>query len=145
MINPATRNLTSELDPKTCFDGLWSSVDLEIYKTYREDYPIDYTSSEIADYHHDLSLLDDFPLPSLEGDPRKHLKYIPWEEHIKSMDGVGISLAIPDEWDPVVTVEGGSAHRAYWARFPFTGTELSSLPPLIYFTSCVGFFLEIRI
>jgi hypothetical protein len=118
-ISPATRNLTSELDPKTYFGGIWSSVDLEKYRAYREDYPIDYTSSDVADYHHDLSLLDDFPLPSVEGEPRKHLKYIPWEEYIKSMDEADVPLAIPDEWDPAVVEERGSTYRAYWARFPF--------------------------
>jgi hypothetical protein len=111
--------LTSELDPKTHFGGIWSSVDLEKYRAYREDYPIDYTSSDVADYHHDLSLLDDFPLPSVEGDARKHLKYIPWEEHIKSMDEADVPLAIPDEWDPAVVEEGGSTYRTYWGRFPF--------------------------
>jgi len=67
-INPATRNMTSELDPKTYFGGIWSSVDLKKYRAYRKDHPIDYTSNDVAGYHHDLSLLDDFLLPSVEGD-----------------------------------------------------------------------------
>ena len=141
MINPATRNLMFELDPKTHFGGIWSSVDLEKYRTYREDYPMDYTPTDIADYHHDLFLLDDFPLQSVEGEPRKYLKYKPWEEYIKSMDEADVPLAIPDEWDPAVIQEGGSALRAYWGRFPFTA-ELSP-PPSLTFTSCVGLFLEI--
>jgi hypothetical protein len=85
---------------------------------YREDYHIDYTSSDIADYHNDLSLLDDFPLPSVEGEPREHLKYIPWEEHIKSMDGAEAPLEIPGEWDPLVVEQCGSEARAHWSRFP---------------------------
>jgi len=144
VISPATCNLTSELDPKTYFGGIWSSVDLEKYRAYRKDYPIDYTSTDVADYHRDLSLLDDFPLPSVEGEPRKHLKYIPWEEYIKSMNEIDVPLAIPNEWDSAVIKHRRNTYRAYWAKFPFTD-ELSSLPPLLYFTSCVGFFVEIRI
>ena len=60
-----------ELDPKTHFDGIWSSVELRRYKAYREDYLIGYASSDVFDYHHDLSLLDDFLLPSVEGNPMK--------------------------------------------------------------------------
>ena len=118
-VNPATHNLTSELDPKTYLDGIWSLVNLETYRSYRQDYPIDYASSDIDDYHNDLSLLDDYPLPSVEGDPRKHLKYKTWEKHIESMNEADVPLAIPDEWDPAVIEEGGSAYRAYWGRFPF--------------------------
>ena len=113
------RNLTSELDPKTYFGGIWSSVDLAKYRVYCEYYPIDYTSSDIADYRCDLSLLNNFPLPSLEGDPREHLKYIPWEEHIKSMNEADIPLAIPDEWDPAVITEDGITYQEYWSRFLF--------------------------
>jgi hypothetical protein len=95
-------------------------VDLEKYRAYRDDYPIGYTSSDVADYHHDLSLLDDFPLPSVEGEPRKHLKYKPWEEYIKSMKKAHVPLAIPDEWDPAVVEERGSGtRRTYWVQFPF--------------------------
>ena len=95
-------------------------MNLEKYMVYRQDYPIHYTSSDVADYHYDLSLLDDFPLPSVEGDPRKHLKYIPWEEHIKSMDKVEIPLAIPVEWDPDL-IGDGNTYRTYWTGFPFSG------------------------
>ena len=96
-------------------------MDLEKYWAYREYYPIDYTSSDVADYQHDFSLLDDFPLPSveLEGEPKKHLKYQPWEEHIKSMDQADVPLVIPNEWDPHVIKEGGITNRTHWARFPF--------------------------
>jgi hypothetical protein len=96
-------------------------MELEKYLGYRKGDLIDYTSSDIADYHHDFSLLDDFPLPSVEGEPGKHLKYKPWEEHIKSMEEAAIPLAIPDEWDPdkVVDKEGGSTYREYWSQFPF--------------------------
>ena len=75
MINPATHNLTSQLDPKTYSYGIWSSVDLETYWAYHKYYPIDYMSSDVADYRHEVSLLDNFPLPSVEGAPKKHLKY----------------------------------------------------------------------
>ena len=97
-------------------------MDLETYRTYREDYPMDYTSSDVVDYHHDLSLLDDFPLPSVEGDPTKHLKYIPWEEYTKSMNEANVPLVIPDEWNPAVVEEGvwtEEGGRTYWVRFPF--------------------------
>ena len=107
-----------ELDPKTHFDGIWSSVDLKRYRAYREDYSLGYTSSDVADYHRNISLLDDFPLPSVEGDPRKHLKYKPWEEHIKSMNEAEVPLEIPDVWDPPDDEEGGSKSRTYWGRFP---------------------------
>ena len=107
-----------ELDPKTHFDGIWSSVDLKRYRVYREDYSLGYTSSDVADYHRNISLLDDFPLPSVEGDPRKHLKYKPWEEHIKSMNEAEVPLEIPDVWDPPDDEEGGSKSRTYWGRFP---------------------------
>jgi len=110
----------SELDPKTYLDGIWSSVNLEKYRAHRDHYPTDYTASDVADYRHDISVLDDFPLPSVEGDPRKHLKYIPWEEYIESMNEADIPLAIPDEWDPAVVEEGGSESRTYWGRFPIT-------------------------
>jgi hypothetical protein len=112
----------SELDPKTYFGGIWSSVDLEKYGTgYRIDgYTTGYTSTDVADYDHDLSLLDDFPLPSVEGEPRKHLKYKPWEEFIRSIDEADVPLEIPDEWDPALVPEGGSTHRAFWGRFPFS-------------------------
>ena len=127
MINPATRNLTSEIDPKTYFGGIWSSVDLEKY-----NYPMEYTSSDVADYYHDLSLLDDFPLPSVEGEPRKYLNFAPWEEHIKSMTEAEVPLVIPDEWDPAVIEQGGSTFRSIRARFP-CADELSS--SFLYFTS----------
>ena len=65
---PATHNLTFQLDSKPYFGRIWSSVDLEEYSAYREDHAIDYTSSDVADYRHDLSLLDDFLLLSVEGD-----------------------------------------------------------------------------
>lgn len=111
----------SELDPKTCFGGIWSLVDLEKYgPSSREGYATGYTSSDVADYDHDLFVLDDFPLPSVEGDPRKHLKYKPWEEYIKPMDEADVPLAIPDEWDPAVIPEGGSTNRTFWGRFPFS-------------------------
>ena len=90
-------------------------MDLEKYGIYRKDHPMGYTSSDVDDYHQDLSLLDDFPLPSVEGE--SHLKYISWEKYIKSMKNADVPLAIPDEWDPVVI---GSTYRAYWSRFPFT-------------------------
>jgi hypothetical protein len=93
-------------------------VDLEKYRAYRKDHPIDYTSTDVADYHNDLSLLDDFPLPSLEGEPRKHLKYIPWEEYIKSMNEADVPLGIPNEWDSTVIKQRRSTYRAYWAKFP---------------------------
>ena len=81
-----------------------------------------YTSSDVADYHHDLSLLNNFPLPSVEGDPRKHLKYKPWEEHIKSMDEAEVPSAIPAQWDPdAIEDEDGNTHRTYWTGFPFPG------------------------
>ena len=110
-----------ELDPKTYFDGIWSSVDLKIYRAYREESLIGYTSSDVADYHHDLSLLDDFPLPSVEGNPRKYLQYMPWEEHIKSMNEAEVPLEIPDVWAPPDDddEEGGSEFRIFWGRFPF--------------------------
>ena len=95
-------------------------MDLAKCRVYGEYCPIDYTSSDIADYHHDLSLLDDFPLPIVEGDSRKHLKYKPWEEHIRSMNEADIPLAIPDEWDPAVITEDGITYRAYWSGFPFS-------------------------
>ena len=94
-------------------------MDLEKYWAYREYYPIDYTSSDVADYQYDLSLLDDFPLPSLQGEPKKHLKYKPWEEHIKSMKRADVPLAIPNEWDPHVIKEGGIVNRTDWTGFPF--------------------------
>jgi len=50
---------------------------------------------------------------------RKRLKYIPWEDHIKSMNENEVPLAVPDEWDPTNVEEGGSAYRTYWGRFPF--------------------------
>ena len=95
-------------------------MDLEKYGAYRDDYPIGYTSNDVADYHHGLSLLDDFPLPSVEGEPTKRLKYKAWEEHIKSMDKADVPLEIPDEWDPAVIPEGGSTYRTFWGRFPFS-------------------------
>ena len=95
-------------------------MDLEKYRAYRDHYPADYTASDVADYRHDISLLDSFPLPSVEGDPRKHLKYMPWEEYIESMNEADIPLAIPDEWDPAVVEEGASASRTYWGQFPIT-------------------------
>jgi len=94
-------------------------VDLK-NRAYREDYLIGYTSSDVEDYYHDLSLLDDFPLPSVEGEPKTHLKYIPWEEQIKSMNEAVVRLEIPDEWDPPVVAQGGSEFRTLWGRFPFT-------------------------
>ena len=111
-------NLPFELDPQTHFGGIWSSVNLKRYRVYREDYLIGYISSDVADYHRDISLLDNFPLPSVEGDPRKHLKYKPWEEHIKSMNEAEVPLEIPDEWDPPDIEEGGSEFRTYFGRFP---------------------------
>jgi len=88
-------------------------VDLEKYWAYREYYPIDYTSSDVADYQHDL---DDFPLPLVEGEPKKHLKY---KEHIKSMNRANVPLAIPNEWDPHVIKGGGIVNRTDWTGFPF--------------------------
>ncbi|KIM47180.1 hypothetical protein M413DRAFT_270783 [Hebeloma cylindrosporum] len=106
-----TDNLISESDPRTYLGGIWSLVDLKRYRAYREDCPISYASNDVADYRHDLSLLDDFPLPSVEGEPTKHLKYVPWEEHIKSMNQTDVPLAIPDEWYPAAAEEGGSTYR----------------------------------
>jgi hypothetical protein len=94
-------------------------VNLKRYRAYREDYSIGYTSSDVADYHRDLSLLDDFPFPSVEGNPKKYLKYISWEEYIKFMNEAEVPLEIPDAWDPLEVDEGGSEFRTFWSRFPF--------------------------
>ena len=143
-INPATRNLTSQLDPKIYFGGIWSSVDLEEYGAYREDYPIDYTLNDVADYHHDLSLLDDFPLPSVEGEPGKHLKYIPG----KNTSNPWTKVMFPWLFRMNGTPPSLSKVQAHIGRIGLRSrllSESSSFPPLFYFTSRVGFFLEIRI
>ena len=127
-------------------------IDIQKYRKHRRFYPIEYTSDDVVNYQHDVSLLDDFPLPSVlecegglgggsegkgegevegegelkgkgedktKGELRKHLKYIPWEDHIKSMNQNDIPLAIPDEWDPTVR-DDERGDRTYWGRFPLS-------------------------
>jgi hypothetical protein len=94
-------------------------VNLKRYRAYRENYSIGYTSSDVVDYQHDLSLLDDFPFPSVKGDPRKYLKYLSWEEYIESMNEAEVPLEIPEVWDPPNVDEDGNEFRTYWSPFPF--------------------------
>ncbi|KIM37236.1 hypothetical protein M413DRAFT_448725 [Hebeloma cylindrosporum] len=129
------KNKDTAHDPKLYFGGIWSSVDLKEYMADRADYPKEYTSSDVADYHHDLSLLDDFPLPSVvEGEPAKRLKYKPWEEHIKSMNAADVPMAIPSEWDPTVAEESESMMlRTSWCRFPLVerGCDVCRCFPIV--------------
>ena len=92
-------------------------MNLKRYRAY-QDHSIGYTTSDVADYHRDLSLLDDFPLPSVEGDPRKYLKFLSWEEYIESMNEAEIPSEIPEVWDPPEVDEDGSEFRTYWSPFP---------------------------
>jgi len=87
---------------KSYYGGIWTSMDARItagaLKETFSAYP--YTSEEALDYLRDIDVLDEFPLPSLPPGTLPYLRYTPWEEFVKTMNGSEIPASIPRTWSP---------------------------------------------